>query len=76
MGGLSGGWGRVNCGPEPHETFNQTGQTVSFSAPVLKVDLIDMAIPFLTKIFGSRNYRLLKTYRKTVERINALEAGL
>ncbi len=35
-----------------------------------------MAIPFLTKIFGSRNDRLLKTYRKSVERINALEAGL
>ena len=35
-----------------------------------------MAIPFLTKIFGSRNDRLLKTYRKTVERINAMEAGL
>jgi preprotein translocase subunit SecA len=43
---------------------------------VLKADLIDMAIPFLTKIFGSRNDRLLKQYRKTVERINALEAGL
>ena len=43
---------------------------------MLKVDLIDMAIPFLTKIFGSRNDRLLKQYRKTVERINALEAGL
>ncbi|MBP8061563.1 MAG: preprotein translocase subunit SecA [Polaromonas sp.] len=28
----------------------------------------------LTKIFGSRNDRLLKTYRKTIERINALEA--
>jgi preprotein translocase subunit SecA len=28
---------------------------------------------FLTSIFGSRNERLLKTYRKTVERINALE---
>jgi len=27
----------------------------------------------LTQIFGSRNDRLLKTYRKTVERINALE---
>jgi preprotein translocase subunit SecA len=27
----------------------------------------------LTKIFGSRNDRLLKTYRKTIERINALE---
>ena len=35
-----------------------------------------MAIPFLTKSFGSRNDRLLKQYRKTVERINALEAGL
>ena len=43
---------------------------------MLKVDLVDMAIPFLTKIFGSRNDRLLKQYRKTVERINALEAGL
>jgi preprotein translocase subunit SecA len=35
-----------------------------------------MAIPFLTKIFGSRNDRLLKQYLKTVERINTLEAGL
>jgi preprotein translocase subunit SecA len=33
-----------------------------------------MASNILTKIFGSRNDRLLKTYRKTVERINALEA--
>ena len=33
-----------------------------------------MATTFLTKIFGSRNDRLLKTYRKTVERINGLEA--
>ncbi|MES2415464.1 MAG: preprotein translocase subunit SecA [Pseudomonadota bacterium] len=32
-----------------------------------------MASNFLTKIFGSRNDRLLKTYRKTIERINALE---
>jgi preprotein translocase subunit SecA len=32
-----------------------------------------MAIQFLTKLFGSRNDRLLKTYRKTVERINAME---
>ena len=32
-----------------------------------------MATNFLTKIFGSRNDRLLKQYRKTVERINALE---
>ena len=35
-----------------------------------------MAIQFLTKIFGSRNDRLLKQYRKTVDRINALEPGL
>ena len=33
-----------------------------------------MATTLLTKIFGSRNDRLLKTYRKTVERINSLEA--
>ena len=33
-----------------------------------------MPIQFLTKIFGSRNDRLLKTYRKTVARINGLEA--
>ena len=33
-----------------------------------------MATNLLTKIFGSRNDRLLKQYRKTVERINALEA--
>jgi preprotein translocase subunit SecA len=32
-----------------------------------------MATNFLTHIFGSRNDRLLKQYRKTVERINALE---
>jgi preprotein translocase subunit SecA len=35
-----------------------------------------MAINILTQIFGSRNDRLLKTYRKNVERINALERGL
>ncbi len=35
-----------------------------------------MAFNFLTKIFGSRNDRLLKQYRKTVERINALETSL
>jgi preprotein translocase subunit SecA len=32
-----------------------------------------MATNFLTKLFGSRNDRLLKTYRKTLERINSLE---
>jgi preprotein translocase subunit SecA len=35
-----------------------------------------MAINFLTKIFGSRNDRLLKKYRHTVGKINAMEAGL
>ena len=33
-----------------------------------------MATNFLTKIFGSRNDRLLKKYRQTVVKINALEA--
>jgi preprotein translocase subunit SecA len=32
-----------------------------------------MATNFLTRLFGSRNDRLLKQYRKTVDRINALE---
>jgi len=35
-----------------------------------------MPLKFLTSIFGSRNDRLLKLYRKTVVQINALEAGL
>ena len=35
-----------------------------------------MAINVLTKIFGSRNDRLLKQYRKTVDRINAMESAL
>ncbi len=35
-----------------------------------------MATNFLTQIFGSSNDRLLKTYRKTVERISALEKDL
>ena len=34
-----------------------------------------MAFTLLTKIFGSRNDRLLKLYRKTVERINSLETS-
>ena len=32
-----------------------------------------MATNFFTKIFGSRNDRLLKQYRKVVARINAME---
>jgi preprotein translocase subunit SecA len=35
-----------------------------------------MATNLLTKIFGSRNDRLLKNFRKSVDRINALEASL
>ena len=35
-----------------------------------------MATNFLTKIFGSRNDRLLKQYRKTVAQINAMESAL
>ena len=35
-----------------------------------------MATNFLTKIFGSRNDRLLKQYRTTVSRINAMESAL
>ncbi|MBA3593183.1 MAG: preprotein translocase subunit SecA [Polaromonas sp.] len=35
-----------------------------------------MASNILTKLFGSRNDRLLKTYRKSIERISALEAPL
>lgn len=35
-----------------------------------------MAKNFLTQIFGSRNDRLLKQYRKTVDRINAMEPAL
>ena len=33
-----------------------------------------MATNFLTQIFGSRNDRLLKQYRKTVDRINEMES--
>jgi preprotein translocase subunit SecA len=35
-----------------------------------------MITKFLTKIFGSRNQRLLKTYGRNVERINALEPAI
>ena len=35
-----------------------------------------MAINFLTFLFGSRNERLLKQYRKTVATINAFEPSL
>jgi preprotein translocase subunit SecA len=35
---------------------------------------VNMATNFLTKIFGSRNDRLIKQYRKTVAVINGLES--
>ena len=35
-----------------------------------------MITQFLTKIFGSRNQRLIKTYARNVERINALEPAI
>ena len=38
-----------------------------------QASLVRMAINILTKIFGSRNDRLLKQYRSGVARINALE---
>ena len=44
--------------------------------PVSHGRIACMAFNPLTYIFGSRNDRLLKTYRKTLERINALEVPL
>ena len=41
-----------------------------------RVGLAFMATNILTKIFGSRNDRLLKQYRTDVVRINAMEADL
>lgn len=35
-----------------------------------------MISSLLKKVFGSRNDRLVKQYRQTVARINALESGL
>ena len=35
-----------------------------------------MSFSLLTKLFGSRNDRLLKQYRKTAAQINALESRL
>jgi len=41
--------------------------------PTAGIQPVLMATNFLTKLFGSRNERLLKTYRKAVDRINGLE---
>ena len=35
-----------------------------------------MLLKLLTKVFGSRNERVLKTMRKRVENINALEPSM
>ena len=40
------------------------------------VGAVSMASNFLTQIFGSRNDRQLKQYRKTIARINAMEPAL
>jgi len=40
----------------------------------LTLRAVFMATNFLTKIFGSRNDRLLKKYRQSAVKINALEA--
>ena len=42
----------------------------------LRISLLIHSMSFLTKIFGSRNQRLLKQYQKTVRDISALEPKL
>ena len=60
---------------------------IAFRRPVLEYTVIACKKPLLgsginmltqlaKKVFGSRNDRLLKQYRKTVEKINALEAEM
>src|SRR6202007_795253 len=48
-------------------------ETTTTARRGLKVAPPSMSKNILTQIFGSRNDRLLKSYRKVVERINALE---
>jgi len=62
--------------PRNFSPTKQTGLPVTQPAPVGFADRADMATNFLTQIFGSRNDRLVKQYRKTTERINALESSL
>ena len=64
-----------DCHPQlkSHPTDRISGLA---ACPWVCADRADMATNFLTKIFGSRNDRLIKQYRKTVERINALEPSL
>ncbi len=52
------------------------GTSVHSPPPGQHGRIASMAFNPLTYIFGTRNDRLLKTYRKTLERINALEIPL
>ena len=56
-----------------HEKVWRSGWK-SLSRQTVKLDRMFQGL--LTKIFGSRNQRLLKQYQQTVGRINALEASL
>ena len=64
-----------NCRPQV-QSHQYTGLPVVQPATAGFADRADMATNFLTQIFGSRNDRLVKQYRKTAERINALEPSL
>src|SRR5579872_3368200 len=58
----------------PPESTNTLGISVALQAMTgPQSGLAFMATNLLTKIFGSRNDRLLKQYRKVAESINALE---
>lgn len=50
------------------------GSFFANSATALSFAISFMALNLLTKLFGSRNDRLLKQYRKTVEHVNSLES--
>ena len=70
-------WSAVRKQQQAFDSTTREGNgCVVRKAPGGPGDRADMAIQLLTKIFGSRNDRLLKQYRKTVERINALAPGL
>jgi len=66
----------VSSGRQLDSTTRQDNGCVARTTSGRQGNRADMAIQLLTKIFGSRNDRLLKQYRKTVDRINALEPGL
>ncbi len=63
----------LGCG-SPHFFLNRQKDRAALLAPVgWQGGNAFMATNFLTQIFGSRNDRLLRQYRKTVERITAME---